>query len=311
MLLDESASNDVLAPDFKVPRKPNKFFKLGKVFMTLWSEPAGEPNMGTDLVITSGVTSGMFGERIFSKVRRFVIVREGATYSIAAQIMTYGRRGVAKAAVVKSEHAIVHSGKIPPTALADEEPKRGELGMLPGAIRVDLDTHGDKLDPMSRVNFGRLYTIEHNLKVRSIGIVNRDCIGDLVRGFTKTLESSLARTADVNTYLRAAKATPAIHGDLESENRDSKLLERGISPRVEHTDIQASAAEVASFFGKKGFMREADDVERAMAALVSKTKRQDQEHEEEGSIEVEQTNEDKQDQLQPQYSECVVSTQDR
>lgn len=52
--------------------------------MTLWAEPAGEAN---DIVVTSRVQSNMiagkYGERVFSKVRRFIVIRESELYCSA------------------------------------------------------------------------------------------------------------------------------------------------------------------------------------------------------------------------------------
>lgn len=40
------------------------------------------------------------------------------------------------------------------------------------SIRVDPDEREDKLDSMSRIDFGKPHTIHHNLKVRPFGMVN-------------------------------------------------------------------------------------------------------------------------------------------
>lgn len=51
--------------------------------MVLWAEPAGEPSDRT--LVTAGVRSipGKHGERIFSKVRRFIVIRESEMYCSA------------------------------------------------------------------------------------------------------------------------------------------------------------------------------------------------------------------------------------
>lgn len=51
--------------------------------MTLWSEPAGNSigSNSTDVTISSqhsGFSTGSYGERVFSEIRRFVVVRAGA-----------------------------------------------------------------------------------------------------------------------------------------------------------------------------------------------------------------------------------------
>ena len=97
--------------------------------------------------------------------------------------MTYGGQGVSKPGVKKSDHAIIYTGRDAPHETTEEAAVRGEEGMRPGAIRVDVDTKGDKLDVMSRIDFGKPHTIHHNLKVRSFGKVNRDSRTHLIYQF--------------------------------------------------------------------------------------------------------------------------------
>ena len=105
--------------------------------------------------------------------------------------MTYGGQGVAKRGVTKEEHAIIHTGRIPPHILFGETPARGERGMLASAVRVDADENTEKLDPVSRIDFGKLYTIHHNVKVRSIGMVNRASMNALHAQFKLVWQSTM------------------------------------------------------------------------------------------------------------------------
>lgn len=179
------AADDVterLFKSFRLRDQPRKFFTVGKVFLVLWVEPAGESNTGvTGLEI--GTTIGRFGERAFSKVRRFVVVREGDNYCSALPITSYGHRGVGKPGVNKSEHSIIHTSKTPPAPLAAELPSRGEDGMRDQAIRVDTDDPIDKLDSLSRLDYGKVHTIQHNIKVKSFGKVNPKSMYALINQF--------------------------------------------------------------------------------------------------------------------------------
>jgi len=97
---------------------------------------------------------------------------------------------VAKRWVRKAEHAIIYTGKRAPAPLDSEAPNRGEVGLLPRAIRIDSDNPGEKLDTLSRVDFGKVYTIEHNVKVRSLGQVSRDSVQALQYQFDSVWASS-------------------------------------------------------------------------------------------------------------------------
>lgn len=103
---------------------------------------------------------------------------------LSRPIMTYGDQGVAKAHVKKSDCAIIYIGKTPPKPRDNERAFRpGEAPMRPNPIRVDPDERGTILSAMSRINFGKVSTIEHNVKVKSFGMVNRDSMRDLLYQF--------------------------------------------------------------------------------------------------------------------------------
>nr|OQO31289.1 hypothetical protein B0A51_03267 [Rachicladosporium sp. CCFEE 5018] len=56
--------------------------------------------------------------------------------------------------------------------------------MQPDPIRVNPDDSRDVLDPKSRIDFGKVSTIQHNIKVKSFGLVNRDSMGALRSQFS-------------------------------------------------------------------------------------------------------------------------------
>jgi hypothetical protein len=168
---------DTLYPDYTLHKA--KFFKVGRVFLVLWAEPAGGGGGTTDGAFSKYQVLNHLGERVFSKIRRFVVVREGAHYCSALPISTYNGQGVAKQRVVKSDHAIIYTGSIAPTPGSEEYPRRGEAPMRSIPIRVDLDNASEKLDPMSRINFGGIHMIQHNVKTKSFGVVNQKSLADL------------------------------------------------------------------------------------------------------------------------------------
>lgn len=120
MLLSTDGEAEKLFDNFRRRAHPTRFFTRGKVFWLLWSEPAGDTQ--NDITqTTAAVTVGRYGERVFSKVRLFVVILEGRTYCSALPILTYGDRGVAKTGVTKSEHALVYSGRIPPEIMTKSQ----------------------------------------------------------------------------------------------------------------------------------------------------------------------------------------------
>lgn len=186
--------------------------------------------------------SGVFGERIHQKVRRFVVVREADQFCTAlyvdeellmvlfgcladktSPIGTYGGKGVSKDRVKKSDHAIIYSGRQPPQPVDNEMPKRGERGMRPNAIRVDPDEREDKLDPMSRIDFGKPHTVHHNLKVRSFGMVNGRSREQLLSQFKAVIVDGIASDAQQS----AIRKRPNVKDDSTMIAEGTKVRDYG------------------------------------------------------------------------------------
>ena len=130
------------------------------------------------------------GEQIYTKPRWFVVIKAGKDHSCTClyvsliflvenishssrPIQTYQRRGVAKPRTIKAHHAIIYTGDDPPIPTKEEEPAEGEHGML-NPIRVKPYLRTAALDEMSRINFAKVYTVEHNVKVQEFGEVHSD-----------------------------------------------------------------------------------------------------------------------------------------
>ena len=58
-------------------------------------------------------------------------------------------------------HAVIYTSKSP-------EMKRGEK-ITKKPVKMDPITPRDKLDPTSRINYAKVYTVEHNVKVHFVG----------------------------------------------------------------------------------------------------------------------------------------------
>ncbi|KAJ5826382.1 hypothetical protein N7474_003520 [Penicillium riverlandense] len=139
------------------------------VFAMLWHENAG--HHGTILsqrgspLGTNPFTRGKYQEPIYSSIRRMVVVKEQKGCCWCVPVTTYSGQGVAKAGVDRSKHAVIYMhghGNRPITS--PNEPK-----MVKEPIEVQPSSPDQKLDPMSRLNFGKVYTVEHNVKVLPVG----------------------------------------------------------------------------------------------------------------------------------------------
>lgn len=135
-------------------------------------------------------------------MRRFVVIRAGPHYCNAIPVTSHSGRGTNKKTFSIGECASIYSGQSPPRGWFPE-------GLLPDAIRVDLETPIDLRDSFrsnSLLCFGKVETIEHNFEVRSIGQVHRDSMSALIEQFKRvwaaypgTVGHTLAHEARVLT----------------------------------------------------------------------------------------------------------------
>ena len=77
----------------------------------------------------------------------------------------------------RSQYGVVYTGSFPPQIAEDER------GMQAIPIRVDPDSATTSLDSMSRIHYGKLYTIEHNFRVSPYGMVNQASLSPLMSQF--------------------------------------------------------------------------------------------------------------------------------
>ncbi|KAL8905122.1 MAG: hypothetical protein Q9207_002823 [Kuettlingeria erythrocarpa] len=85
-------------------------------------------------------------------------------------ILTYSGKGAGKKGVDQKAHAIIYTGGDPPERLATE------VGMNKTPIRVIPSRADEKLDPVSRVNMGKMFTVEWNTKVKDIGLLDKSSL---------------------------------------------------------------------------------------------------------------------------------------
>lgn len=156
-------------PDYAKRRDAKKFFRIGRVFALLWHEPAGSDR---------GSATSFRGENVYTSIRRMAVVRDdihGACWAIP--IHTYGNKGVAKRGFNQIDiqgHAVIHmTGTAPFTA--PDEPR-----MTKNPIQVD-PAQDQELEPMSRINFTKVHTVEHEVKVLNIGFVSKRSMPDFLK----------------------------------------------------------------------------------------------------------------------------------
>jgi len=94
-------------------------------------------------------------------------------------IQTYSGQATLKPNLLDAEqHAIIYTGfTIPPeyfyvTVHGDRVSER--LTKRPIRVKSEQPDAEGTLDPLSRLNYGKIYTVEHYVRVLNIGMVHRD-----------------------------------------------------------------------------------------------------------------------------------------
>jgi hypothetical protein len=131
-------------------------------------------------------------------------------------IFTYNQQGVLKPGVHAEHHAVIYTGK-EPELLAGER----EKGLTRQSIKMSYKDPRHKLDKMSRLNYAKLYTIEHNVKVWFIGHISkeweRQVKWDYDQSHPPMLSSSVAPAAPELFSHAHGGFDPEITDDIQEE----------------------------------------------------------------------------------------------
>jgi len=92
-------------------------------------------------------------------------------------ILTYNGQGTLKHGVKAEDHAIIYTGAVAPPPLP------GENKISHRSVRVENDGARGNLAPASRVNYSKVYTVEHNVKVWFIGRIHKDSVATFFEDF--------------------------------------------------------------------------------------------------------------------------------
>lgn len=137
-------------------------------------------------------TYNSYGQRIFTKSRRFIVVKSGSRSCLAVPVTTYSGRGVSKNQIRKSDHCIAYSGSVTPCPRSDELPGPDEAGggMQPIPIRIDPDDRMAKLDSMSRIDLSKPISVDHYNDVKNFGKVHPKSVEALLCQFRNVIGPS-------------------------------------------------------------------------------------------------------------------------
>jgi hypothetical protein len=127
---------------------------------------------------------------------------------------------VGKKGVIKNHHAIIHTGKAP-SPKSKEKPAKGELEMR-SPIRVKATRKSDRLDEMSRINYAKIYTVEHNVKVYDFGQVHSEDEWILTSNFNDVWFSGKEKGAPPAANLTMASTAEESEESEEEEDEEDE-----------------------------------------------------------------------------------------
>ncbi|MCJ1388257.1 hypothetical protein MMC18_001102 [Xylographa bjoerkii] len=92
-----------------------------------------------------------------------------------SRISTYSGQGATKRGLNQKSHCMLFTGDIPPPKLKDEKKMNKEpIQMIPV-------NQTEKLDPRSRVDLAKTFPVEHNVKVKEVGMISNHHLRRLVQ----------------------------------------------------------------------------------------------------------------------------------
>jgi hypothetical protein len=115
-------------------------------------------------------------------------------------ISSYGGRGTLKYGFTAPAHAIVYLTGTEPECLQGEF----ERGMTKDPIEIYPASPTETMEPSSRLRFGKIYSIEWNVKVREIGMVARKDMSKLLAYYQEEEDKDF----DDDEFVEPAPTTP-------------------------------------------------------------------------------------------------------
>jgi len=154
-------------------KERRSFFKNGRVFKALWTQPSERNNP-------------------FTETLRFVVLRAHTHYSICLAIHSYGNKATTARNVRPREHLVIYSGDNPPELVEGES----EAVLARPPIQITLDPSADPLRPTSRLAISKLHTVEHNVPVAIIGKIAPHDVNRLRQYSAEALGAAPPSTTD-------------------------------------------------------------------------------------------------------------------
>lgn len=200
------------------PKDLQKFYKLGRVFMMLWTEPAGHKAAKEGGTRNgSHISTTWLNGNAHSEIRRFVVVRANHGSCSCLAIHTYSGSATLKPNLPDPDnHAIIHTTPDPPSPLPKELLTKDPIRVISEQKPPD-----GILLPTSRINYTKVYTVEYDVRVLKIGMVHEDSLHIL------NADSPIRPAASSTRKARSHHSSNSGHGRGHNSDAGSSSQSKG------------------------------------------------------------------------------------
>ena len=155
--------------------KPKRFFVVGRIFKTVWFEPATADMLKRHCTSDDAWPNqckAFHGEKPLARFRWFIVVKRRPSHSLCLAITTYGGKSGGGGGSSGTnpgrpmDFAVLYSASVEPASPYEEE------GITREPIAMIIEDEDQYISPIARLDFGRVYTVEDSLKTMKIGRVH-------------------------------------------------------------------------------------------------------------------------------------------
>ncbi|EEP81483.1 predicted protein [Uncinocarpus reesii 1704] len=141
-----------------------------EVFLVVWHETAGST---ASTASSSSTFTTLFHEKAYCTIRRMVVIKQNKDSCLCVPVHTYQKRGASKPGIRKDAHVLIHMRGTDPTE------KQNKYGLMKRPLMVDPAALTERLDSSSVVHLDKIHTVEYNIKVKAVGFISPESMGDL------------------------------------------------------------------------------------------------------------------------------------
>lgn len=233
-------------PMFAKPWAATEFFQPGRVFDKIWSTPPGiKPAFVQQY--QDGLP-GADGNYVKAEFRRFIVIKSGNGFCSCLSIVSYGSSGASKSRLKTGDHSIVYTGSRAPSPTEEEQARRGEASIRSARIRIAMGDSACQLQAFSRIDYGIVYPIRHDVKVRAFGKVEDSSMAALEHTFRQVQGSDQQKRNPDQRLAPMRSFDGSVHFPLVTERQSGSFGEEGNAIAAALADCGYTQEQATGYF---------------------------------------------------------------